>query len=284
MSLSGQTPPVAAQAEAEEKQEHQKGVLAPDEWPDIDSIETETEAEEEEEWGPPSPDMLPDIGPITIENDEPLDNFLVEKQQRLLTEPLYSSWSGPEDGRPFLVAANVGVFMSVFEPPVAPDVLLSMDVETPTSFAEKRNRTYFGWEFGKPPEVVIDIVTNCEKHAIEQKIQRYAWMKIDYAVVYDPFLCLQGDVLSVYEYVLLSYTRIEETWLISAELGLTLWNGVFEGIEGTWLRWCDSNGNVIPTGAEVAQQERVLRESLEAQLHAVSEQNEQLLAKLREQK
>jgi hypothetical protein len=62
----------------------------------------------------------------------------------------------------------------------------------------------------------------------------------------------------------------------TAELGLTLWNGVFEGIEGTWLRWCDRN--VIPTGAEVARQERALRESLEAQLYAVRQQNEQLLA------
>ncbi|OZH55356.1 hypothetical protein AFK68_05150, partial [Hydrocoleum sp. CS-953] len=32
---------------------------------------------------------------------------------------------------------------------------------------------------------------------------------------------------------------------------ITLWNGVFENLNGTWLRWCDADGNVIKTGAEL---------------------------------
>ncbi len=35
-------------------------------------------------------------------------------------------------------------------------------------------------------------------------------------------------------------------------MGLTLWNGVFENLHGTWLRWCDESGNVIKTGDEIA--------------------------------
>jgi hypothetical protein len=38
-------------------------------------------------------------------------------------------------------------------------------------------------------------------------------------------------------------------------LGLTLWEGSFEGKHETWLRWCDQDGIVIPTGAERAEQE-----------------------------
>lgn len=41
-------------------------------------------------------------------------------------------------------------------------------------------------------------------------------------------------------------------WLESVELGLTVWEGTFEGRQDLWLRWCDRDGNVIPTGAERA--------------------------------
>ena len=33
---------------------------------------------------------------LITEDDTPVDNILSEKQQRLLTEPLYSAWAGPE--------------------------------------------------------------------------------------------------------------------------------------------------------------------------------------------
>ena len=39
-------------------------------------------------------------------------------------------------------------------------------------------------------------------------------------------------------------------------LGLTLWHGQFENWETVWLRWCDQQGRVIPTGAERAEHER----------------------------
>ncbi len=44
----------------------------------------------------------PDISHIEIEDDEPVHGLYSEKQQRLLTETLYSSWDGPrtpEGGR-----------------------------------------------------------------------------------------------------------------------------------------------------------------------------------------
>jgi alkylated DNA nucleotide flippase Atl1 len=35
-------------------------------------------------------------------------------------------------------------------------------------------------------------------------------------------------------------------------LGLRIWEGVFEGNDLSWLRWCDQKGNLIPTGKELA--------------------------------
>ena len=61
---------------------------------------------------------------------EPVENIFAEKQYRLLTEPLYSSWPGPGEGKgPFLVLANVGLFYAAKEPPLVPDVMLSLGVQ-----------------------------------------------------------------------------------------------------------------------------------------------------------
>lgn len=100
------------------------------------------------------------VDQLVTEDDTPVDTIFSEKQMRLLTEPLYSSWQGPGAQRSFVVLANVGVFPSINEPPVVPDVLLSLDVRLRALLTEKRNCTYLLWEIGKAPDVVIEIVSN----------------------------------------------------------------------------------------------------------------------------
>ena len=39
-------------------------------------------------------------------------------------------------------------------------------------------------------------------------------------------------------------------------LGLTLWDGEFEGRSDNWLRWCDRDKNILLTGDERADQEQ----------------------------
>ncbi|MEW6492359.1 MAG: Uma2 family endonuclease [Cyanobacteriota bacterium] len=52
-------------------------------------------------------------------------------------------------------------------------------------------------------------------------------------------------------------------WLADLEIGLGIWEGVFEHVPGYWLRWCDDAGNWFLTDTEQA---RVAREQAEAQL------------------
>ncbi len=51
-----------------------------------------------------------------------MDNFQSEKQQRLLVEPLYSSWS---PGIPFIAAANVRLFYALKQDPLVPDAVFA---------------------------------------------------------------------------------------------------------------------------------------------------------------
>lgn len=202
------------------------------------------------------PEIAPDVDHIVTEDDTPVDNFASEKQQRLFAEVLCSSWPGPGGGRTFLVATNVGLFPSVRKPPLVPDAFLSLDVTVADDWWKKSNRSYFFWEFGKAPELVIEIVSNREGDELGRKKLAYAQMGILYYVVWDPSGQISDIPLQVFELCAGTYVPRPDAWLPAVGLGLTLWFGTYEAKEDTWLRWCDHDGRLIPTGAERAEQER----------------------------
>jgi hypothetical protein len=63
--------------------------------------------EQRAEWAETLATPMPDLSALVTEDDTPVDNLFSAKQQRLLVEPLYTSWSGSGEGRPFLVEANL---------------------------------------------------------------------------------------------------------------------------------------------------------------------------------
>jgi hypothetical protein len=219
-----------------------------------------------------------DINHLVIEDDTPVDNFQSEEQQRLLVEPLYSSKVLPA---PFLAAANVGLFYQLKGDPIVPDVLLSLGVQRPDDFSQRRNRSYFVWEFGKVPEVCIEIVSNQEgdeltlgrksqqKGKAAPKKEIYAQIGVRFYIVFDPLQQIpgrdemNGALLRVWSISSDGYSELtppqgisttgESVWLKAIGLGLTLWEGQFEeAVSRLWLRWCDREGQVIATGAERA--------------------------------
>ena len=204
---------------------------------------------------PSAPALGVDIETLVTEDDTPVDNMPSEKQQRLLTEPLYSSWAGPGGGRTFLAAANVGVFPEPRNPAIVPDVFVSLDVQVHQNWWDKAHRSYFVWEFGKPPDLVVEIVSNREGNEVGRKRQRYAGMGVGYYVIHDPLHQVMDDELRIYRLSDGSYERQESRWFPELRLGLMLWDGVFEAVRSRWLRWIDEHGVMIPTGRERADEE-----------------------------
>ena len=198
--------------------------------------------------------VMPDVEALITEDDTPVDNMPSEKQQRLLTEPLFSSWSGPGGGRSFVAAANVGVFPEPSNPAIVPDVFLSLDVQVHENWWDKAHRSYFVWEFGKPPDLVVEIVSNQKGNEVGRKRQRYAEMGVGYYVIHDPLHQVMDDELRIYRLRAGGYERQASPRFPDLRLGLTLWDGVFEEVSHTWLRWTDERGVVIPTGKERAEQ------------------------------
>ena len=231
------------------------------------------------------PECIPDVSDLVIEDGVPVDSTLSEKQMRLLTEPLYSSWPGPGEQRPFAVLANVGLFHAYRQPPIVPDVMLSLDVRWPEDLRNKENNSYFVWVIGKVPEVVVEIVSNREGGEDDEKLHTYARLRIAHYAIFDPLELLSEEALRIYELRGQLYQRCPGPWLEGAGLGLCLWAGPFEGNHETWLRWCDRAGQVIPTGAEARDRERRRAEAEALRAEAETRRAEQALqdvARLRE--
>jgi hypothetical protein len=229
----------------------------------------------------PSPPMdlsdipVPDVSQLVTEDDTPVDNLFSEKQRRLFTEPLYSSWAGPGEGRPFLAAANVGVFVTAHDPPMVPDVLVAVDTASKSPLSEKKNRSYFVWKHGKPPDVVIEMVSNAEGEELSKRLRNYERMRVPHYAVFDPFRFLSDVVLRRFELHGGAYVEAKGAYFDSVGLGVVLWEGVFEGETATWLRWHDAQGHLIPTGRERA-------ESAEERAETAEKLAERLAQRLRE--
>jgi Uma2 family endonuclease len=232
------------------------------------------------------------LADIITEDDQPVDSIPSSKQQRLLLTPLYDSWTPPpnEDEevsaanapRKFFADINVGVFSKPENNPLVPEMFLSLDVETPFDWKARLNRSHFVWHFGKPPDVVVEIVSNREGHELDTKLKRYAQMDVSYYVVYDPERLLSDDVLRVYErgFAGRRYRRRTDYQLPELKLSLTFWEGTFEDGTGEWLRWCDSDGNLIPTSAEKAAAATALAAQAETRAAQAESDNARLQAEI----
>jgi Uma2 family endonuclease len=143
---------------------------------------------------------------LVTEDETPMDNILSEKQQRLLTEPLYGAWAGPETTTPgqcrFMALANVGLFYALRQPPLVPDMMLALDVPgVGPDLSQKANRSYFVWvQDGKPPTVVVEVVSNREGGEDSDKLRKYEVIGVPYYVIFDPWRLLSDRMLRIYQF------------------------------------------------------------------------------------
>ena len=211
----------------------------------------------------------PDISHIITEDEAPVDNIFSERQMGLLRDALYASWQEPGETGAFVALANVGLFYAIHQDPYVPDVLVSVDVTLPDEVWQKEHRSYFIWEYGKPPDIVVEIVSNRVGGELTRKRSGYARLGITYYLVYDPNQQLSHQSLLIFELRGGVYVALEQPWLPAVQLGVTLWQGEYMGLEAEWLRWCDIDGTLLPTGEEAAQTART--QAAEAQARAEQE-------------
>jgi len=205
-------------------------------------------------------ELHPNIDHIVTEDGKPVDNQFSEKQQRLLAEVLYCSW---QPGEPFVAMSNVGLFFAIHTPPFVPDVLVSLGVSSPADPFPKKNRSYFVWEYGKVPDLVIEVVSNDEGGEDTIKLKGYAKLGITYYIIYDPEEHLSSKPLRVYRLASGRYEldTSESPYFESLGLGARLWTGTYEDMSQCWLRWTTAEGQLLPTGKERAASEELRAEA-----------------------
>jgi Uma2 family endonuclease len=222
---------------------------------------------------------------MITEDNTPVDSIYAEKQQRLLPQVLYTSWRGPGEGRTFMALTNVGLFYSTEKPAIVPDHLLSLDRSPPSDPLPKSNRSYFIWKYGKPPELVIEVVSNLYGEEDGTKFRLYASIGVTYYVIWDVENQLAKGQLRAFTRRDGAYEPLPELWFPAIGLGLTIWHGVFEGWEADWLRWVDPEGNLLLTGEEQrqrAEQAAQLAEQEKQRAEQEKQRAERLAARLRE--
>jgi Uma2 family endonuclease len=206
------------------------------------------------------PSLAPELEPeidydaLVTEDHKPLESIFIEKLYRLLTRSLYASWPGPGEGRTFLVLVNVGWFYQRKTPAVVPDCLLSLGVVCPEDVHVKQGHSYYQWDMGKQPDVVIEFVSDRTGGEESYKKNLYARLGVPYYAIFDRDRLLSDEPLRCYELAGGNYRPTEPGPWANVGLGLRLWPGTFEGHEDVWLRWCDAKGEIIPTGEERAAQ------------------------------
>jgi Uma2 family endonuclease len=86
------------------------------------------------------------------------------------------------------------------------------------------------WEYGKPPEVVIEIVSNREAGEFSSKLTGYAKVGVKYYVVFDPEQLLSDRIVRAFCLDAMNHKELHKPyWFPGVELGLRLWAGSFEG-------------------------------------------------------
>jgi Uma2 family endonuclease len=192
----------------------------------------------------------PDSG-LIAEDGVPLESDWHRKNMNLLIDVVIYHLRERED---FYVGGNMFIYFSA-------EQARNQDFRGPDFFFVKDRpfqppREYWAvWkEDYRYPNVIIELTspsTAEEDHTTKKRVYERVFGTPDY-YCYDPFTSkLEGWRLSEKG----RYRKLRpnaQGWLWSEELGLWLgtWDGTFQGMTTTFLRWYDADGQLVPTEAE----------------------------------
>jgi Uma2 family endonuclease len=214
-------------------------------------------------------ERLPDHTQLPHEDGIPVKNFLEHPQSILLTDSI-----GPvlallhPDGN-WAIGHDSAIYWRVTDPPLdgarAPDWFYVPDV--PPKLGGTYRRSYVLWQELVAPLIILEFVSGDgseERDRTPWKGKFWVYERVVRAPYYGIFEGESGR-LEMHELTRGTYVLMEANSNgryrippLGVELGV--WRGSYQNFEGTWLRWWDTTGKLLPTGAERAEQERARAE------------------------
>ena len=220
--------------------------------------------------------------------DEPVENT----DQPILASALRQALMAfPELCQDALIVSNFALCAGIDDRIIckAPDWMYVRPVQ-PWQSSQPR-RSYTPHTEGIIPQVVMEFLsaTYGEEYSMESLENVGKWYFYERVIKVPRYVIFRPDTgrLEVYGLESDRYrTEIPDTfgryWIPGLDLFLGVWEGNHDGRTGYWLRWWDTEGNMLLWPQERVQQERQRAEQAETLLEQERARSQALLAKLRE--
>jgi Uma2 family endonuclease len=198
--------------------------------------------------------LPPTQAELPCDDGIPMETQRHKYQMDLLIETLELWLAQREDG---FVSGNMFVYYSLAQ-------VRNKDFKGPDFFVvlgvpKGERRSWVVWEEGKAPDVVIELLSEstAEADKNQKKLIYQNQMRVPEYFWFDPFHPDDWAGFSIQQGVYQLLVPNEQNQLVSQSLGLALQRsrGQYRGVDAIWLRWATLEGELLPTGAEIAQQE-----------------------------
>ena len=206
--------------------------------------------------------------------DDPVDNINQPALAAALTQSLELAGKLPPNA---LTPTNYGICATLNGRIVvkAPDWAYIPKISVDR---EEVIRSYTPQLQGDIPVIVMEFLSDTDgtEYSVKPTYPPGKWffyeriLKVPNYIIFDP----NSGSLEMYrlqnteQYILQEPDENQSYWIAQMNLYLGVWQGTRENRAGKWLRWWDEQGNLLPWGGELAEQERQRAERLAAQLRA----------------
>jgi Uma2 family endonuclease len=174
-----------------------------------------------------------------------------------------------------------------------PDWFLVLGV-SPAQHQQDLRLSYVVWQEGVNPFLVIELLSpGTEAEDLGQTLREInqpptKWqvyeqiLRIPYYVIFDRYQNrLRGFRLVATRYEELAMPE-QKLWFEEIQMGLGVWQGLYQGTEGSWLRWYDRSQNWIAIPDEQLEQERQRAEREYLRAEQERQRADRLATRLRE--
>lgn len=224
------------------------------------------------------PTSLPDHTQLPESDGNFVKNFQEHPQSILLTTSITPILQQHHPDGQYCIGQDSGIYWRITEPPqrgvVSPDWFYVPDV--PPMLEGQYRRSYVLWQEIVAPLIVLEFVSGDgseerDNTPYEGKFWVYERaIRVPYYGIYE----VSRASVEVYQLVNGSYQLIPVNERghypiepLGVEIGI--WQGRYQNMEFSWLRWWDAQGNLLLTAEERFEQERQRAERLAAQLRAL---------------
>jgi Uma2 family endonuclease len=233
---------------------------------------------------------LPDHTQLPESNGTFVKNFQEHPQSILLTDSIEPILQKCHPDGQYAIGQDSGIYWRMTEPPEkgaeAPDWFYVPNV--PPTLDGQSRRSYVLWQEFIAPLIILEFVSGTGK----EERDRTPWTGkfFVYEQVIRPAFYgiyeVQKATIELYRHVTNHFELVaanESGHFPIPELGVELgiWQGAYQNSDLPWLRWWDSNGNLLLTGWETSQQERLIAQQERLIAQQERQKNEILIAQLR---